>query len=266
MKSVMILNAIGQIDDEMIESAVIQPARKRSDNRIIIFRIAVAVAASLVLIIGSLFAITKLQFSGSHKGTEDPMLGIFEPLETEPTQGGGPTQEIDPTQATEPTQGTDPTQSTEPTDVPVDPRPNYVMSCTISPENTIEDGYIPITISFGWIWEQPDPFLCSEARLEAGNYKDQTITIDKISHEDFAKQDYFADPIYDKGWWIIDAVFNHTETINLPLTLFSEDSGRIWIAITECTSNGERGEGAHVVLGYTRTEESIILTIVQSGI
>ena len=59
--------------------------------------------------------------------------------------------------------------------------------------------------------------------------------------------------------WVIGFIFTHTEAINLPVSLFSGDSGRIWIGISEHSTDGSLGEGAHVVLYYTKSENSISL-------
>jgi len=57
MKNEKMLHAIGEIDDDMIEDAAIQPGqKKRPDDRKPVFRRAVAIAACFVLIVGLAFA------------------------------------------------------------------------------------------------------------------------------------------------------------------------------------------------------------------
>jgi hypothetical protein len=142
---------------------------------------------------------------------------------------------------------------------------HYAMSCTIPVEYGTEDGYIPITVSLGLsqyceldsVYFEHFP----EILLQAGNYDDETIiTLRRMNTEEITQPEYKVEYVWDDDrMWIIGFIFSHTETINLPLTLFSEDSGRIWISITEYSSNGDMGSGGYVVLYYTKSENSISL-------
>ena len=61
MKNEKMLHAIGQIDDDMIEDAVIQSGQKKQPFvRTAVFRRAVAIAACFVLIIGLVFSSTRI--------------------------------------------------------------------------------------------------------------------------------------------------------------------------------------------------------------
>ena len=146
------------------------------------------------------------------------------------------------------------------------------MSCTIPVEYGTEDGYIPIFLSFGLIEGcELDPAhfdYYPEILLKAGNYDDETIVLLKrINTEDMTQPEYTVECVWDEDrMWVIGFIFPHTETINLPLSLFSGDSGRIWIGISEHSSDGSLGEGAHVVLDYTWNEESITFTVAQFGV
>lgn len=262
MESVTILNAIGQINDEMIESAVIQvPLKKNIFYRMTALRRAVAIATCLALVIGLLFAISELRSYGSLGGPDGPVIGIIG------TQGSEPTQDTEPIQGTEPSQGDDNTDYVIIDSVMMDVMSSYAMSCTIPVEYGTEDGYIPITVSFGLIEGcEPETVYYPEIRFEAGDYEGQTIVFDRINTEDIMKPEYAVECVWDEDWmWIIGFEFTHTETINLPLTLFSEDSGRIWISITEYSSNGDMGSGAYVVLYYTRSDNSITFSTMVSS-
>ena len=274
MESVTILNAIGQINDEMIESAVIQvPLKKNILFRMTALRRAVAIAACLALVIGLLFAISELRSYGSLGGPDGPVIGIIGTQGSEPTQGDKPTQGTEPTQDTELIQGTEPSQGDDNSDyvivdsVMMDAMSSYAMSCTIPVEYGTEAGYIPITVSFGLIEGcEPETVYYPEIRFEAGDHEGQTIVFDRINTEDIMKPEYAVECVWDEDWmWIIGFEFTHTETINLPLTLFSEDSGRIWISITEYSSNGDMGSGAYVVLYYTRSDNSITFSTMVSS-
>lgn len=267
MESVTILNAIGLINDEMIESAVIQvPLKKNMFDRMTALRRAVAIAAGFALIIGLLFAFSQLRSYGSLGGPDDPVIGVIGTQGSESTLGTEPTQGTEPIPGTEPTQGNDTGHLTVDSAM-MDVMSSYAMSCTISVEYGIEAGYIPITVSFGLIEGcEPETVYYPEIRFEAGDYEGQTIVFDRINTEDIMKPEYAVECVWDEDrMWIIGFEFTHTETINLPLTLFSEDSGRIWISITEYSSNGDMGSGAYVVLYYTRSDNSITFSSMVSS-
>lgn len=272
MESVTILNAIGQINDEMIESAVIQvPLKKNMFYRMTALRRAVAIAACLALIIGLLFAISELQSYGSLGGPDGPVIGIIGTQGSESTLGTEPTQGTEPIQGTEPTQGNDTGHLTVDSAM-MDAMSHYAMSCTIPVEYGTVSGYIPISLSFGLIegCELDSEYFdyYPEILLEAGNYDDDTIiTLRRMNTEEITQPEYKVEDVWDEDrMWVIGFIFTHTETIHLPLSLFSGNSGRIWIGISEHSSDGSLGEGAHVVLDYTWNEESITFTVVQSGV
>ena len=260
MESVTILNAIGQIDDEMIESAAIQvPQRKIAIYKLTALRTAAAIAACLALVIGLLLAISGLRSMDAHGGPDGPVIG------TVGTQGSEPTQGTDTSRGTEPTQGNDNTNFGTGDSVTVEPMPPYAMSCEMPGEYGTEDGYIPITISFGLLegieMDQADFDCYPEILLRAGDNKGQTIVLDRINTEDITKPEYAVEMVWDENQMWFDFIYSHTETVNLPLTLFTEDSGRICISITEYSSDGDRGSGAYVVLDYTRADNKITFSI-----
>ena len=272
MESVTILNAIGQIDDKMIESAVIQVSQRKSSYRMTVFRRVVAIAACLTLVIGLLFAISALQRFGLHGGPDGPVIGIIGTQGSEPTQGDKPTHGTEATQGTEPTHGNDNKDFVTVDSVMMDLMSHYAMSCTFPVEYGTEDGYIPITVSFGLsqyceldsVYFEHFP----EILLQAGNYDDETIiTLSRMNTEEITQPEYKVEYLWDDDrMWVIGFIFTHKETIQLPLELFPGNSGCIWIGISEHSSDGSLGSGAHVVLAYTRTEDSITFTVAQAGV
>ena len=149
---------------------------------------------------------------------------------------------------------------------------SYAMSCTIPVEYGTEDGYIPVSLSFGFIEGcELDPAhfdYYPEILLKAGNYEDETIiTLRRMNTEEITQPEYKVEYVWDDDrMWVIGFIFTHTENIHLPLSLFSGNSGRIWIGISEHSSDGSLGEGAHVVLDYTWNEDSITFTVAQAGV
>ena len=271
MESVMLLNAIGQIDDGMIESAVIQVPQGKSHYRIANFRRTVAIAAGLALIIGLLFAISHLRSYGSLGGPDDPVIGVIGTQGSESTLGTEPTQGTEPIPGTEPTQGNDTGHLTVDSAM-MDVMSPYAMSCTISVEYGIEAGYIPITVSYGLSqyceFDSAHFNYFPDILLRAGNYDDETIiTLRRMNTEEITQPEYKVEYVWDEDrMWVIGFIFTHTETVQLPLALFPGSSGRIWIGISEYSNDGSLGSGAHVVLDYTRTEDNITFAVVQSGV
>lgn len=269
MESVTILNAIGLINDEMIESAVIQvPLKKNMFDRMTALRRAVAIAAGFALIIGLLFAISQLRSYGSLGGPDDPVIGVIGTQGSESTLGTEPTQGTEPIPGTEPTQGNDTGHLTVGSAM-MDVMSPYAMSCTISVEYETVDGYIPITVSFGLSqyceFDSAHFDYFPDILLQAGNYDDETIiTLRRMNTEEITQPEYKVEYVWDEDRWVIGFIFTHTETVQLPLALFSGSSGRIWIGISEHSNDGSLGSGAHVVLDYTRTEDNITFAVVQS--
>ena len=73
MKNEKMLHAIGRIDDDMIEDAVIQPEQKKQPfARTPAFRRVVAIAACFVLIIGLAFSMPAW-LDSNHKGPGAPI-------------------------------------------------------------------------------------------------------------------------------------------------------------------------------------------------
>lgn len=91
MKNEKMLHAIGEIDDDMIEDAVIQPGQKKQPFvRTPAFRTVVAIAACLVLVIG----LTLYKPAGSLPHGDDPNLPPIEPGTLLPPMVQGDDQQI----------------------------------------------------------------------------------------------------------------------------------------------------------------------------
>ena len=63
--------------------------------------------------------------------------------------------------------------------------------------------------------------------------------------------------------WGVGFDYSYTESHTLPLSLFSGDSGQVYISLDECNSadlDGLLGAGAYIVLYYTCNESSISIS------
>lgn len=195
----------------------------------------------------------------------------------DPTQGSTLAQSTGPTQATNPTQNTQPTPNNNPTQngngTPNDDNSNYIIGgsgtssevlsalvarCKIQKTFSAEEAYIPVEFSFGLVdgcgvGEE----LYEEAVIFMTSGDGQDFIIRRHSSEELETPEYTAKIVWDEEHkHAIDYEYSHTETINLPLSMFTGDSGRIWIGLHVCTFHGseqhKRGESGGVWLFYSR--------------
>ena len=101
--------------------------------------------------------------------------------------------------------------------------------------------------------------------MKAENRDGQSIAIRQIEINNILKPEYVVESVWDENReWVIDFKYTHTEGINLPLSLFSGESGYISILLAECSSNdsaqSELGAGAYIILYYTHSETSITIS------
>ena len=195
----------------------------------------------------------------------------------DPTQGSTLAQSTGPTQATDPTQNTQPTQNNNPTQngngttdgdngnytiggsgISSDVSSAIVARCKIQKNFSAEDAYISVEFSFGvvdgcGVGEE----LYEEAVIFMTSGDGQDFIIRRHSSEELETPEYTAKIVWDEEHkHAIDYEYSHTETINLPLSMFTGDSGRIWIGLHVCTFHGseqhKRGESGGVWLFYSR--------------
>ena len=195
----------------------------------------------------------------------------------DPSQSNNPTQSIAPTQGSNPTQSADPTQNNNPTQngngttdgdngnytiggsgISSDVSSAIVARCKIQKNFSAEDAYISVEFSFGLVdgcgvGEE----LYEEAVIFMASGDGQDFIIRRHSSEELETPEYTAKIVWDEEHkHAIDYEYSHTETINLPLSMFTGDSGRIWIGLHVCTFHGseqhKRGESGGVWLFYSR--------------
>ena len=134
------------------------------------------------------------------------------------------------------------------------------MSGKIPKQHKIENGNVVVSVSFGLLtsFGKVDSTTYPYTTFRVAKKNGESVIIRKISTAEFEKPEYRVEEIWDENrQWIIDLIFTHTETIELPLSLFTSDSGLIFVSLIENTSDGKLGEGQSVKMRYTRTDNVI---------
>ena len=184
---------------------------------------------------------------------------------TDPTQGNNPTQNAEPTQNNNPTQNGNGTTDDDNGDYAIggsgtssEVLSAFVARCKIQKTFSAEDAYIPVEFSFGVVEGcGVGAERYEEAVVFIGSGDEQVFIIRRHSSEELETPEYTAKIVWDEEHkHAIDYEYSHTESINLPLSMFTGDSGRIWIGLHVCTFHGseqhKRGESGGVWLFYSR--------------
>ena len=148
---------------------------------------------------------------------------------------------------------------------PDPPEPHYAMSAQTPTEWEIASGDIPILLSFGLREYSGVDYMFSNIVFYLANSKGQMHVFKKIDIAEIEKSEYVIKEIWDENREdIVDLNYAHTETVNLPLSIFSEDSGFVQIFmrdwVDDGTENGLFGAGAGIKLYYTRDNTNLIIT------
>lgn len=282
MKSEKLLRAIGQIDDALIEEGYIRAPQPR--DRTFSFRIAVAAVACAAIALS--IGVFARRSSGDPSA---PILGIIDttdntkeeqpttvgeqpttPSEQPTTAGEQPTTaEEDPTiPASQPTAAETQPPTTESSyfEPSGEPLPSWAMHATMQAQCSTEETEIAVTLNYGHIeysFAEGDFFSSWMLQLTVYDSKSNTrILLKEFSVKQMVEDGgYVVKYICDENGRKIALDYAHTEIVMLPLSLFSEDTGRISIEITEVREDMPLGGGAGVWLYYTRTEDSILFTV-----
>ncbi len=147
---------------------------------------------------------------------------------------------------------------------PDPPEPSYAMSAQAPTEWEIANGDIPISLSFGLkegCSSNAESF--SNIIFEFCNNEKQIYVFKKIDIAEIEKPEYIVEYVYDEGRQIVGFNYAHTEEVELPLSMFSADSGYITIAMIEWeddgTEKGASGAGGGTILYYKRNGENTLI-------
>ncbi len=135
----------------------------------------------------------------------------------------------------------------------------FALSAKLSSEIPLSTNSISVELSYGLL-EGCSPGESTDIRIYAENSKQQTHMISSFPAAQILGPEYTVQCIWDSNReWITGFQFTHSETIELPTSLFSGESGRVWIVLQEYWET-DYGSGASIMLHYTRTENSILIT------
>ena len=141
----------------------------------------------------------------------------------------------------------------------------YATSAKVPVEWKITNGDIPISLSFGLM-------KGSGAATEAfsdiiflfENNEKQHYEFKKIDITEIEKTAYSVERVKNEEGQTIGYNYTHTELIELPLSIFSTDSGYISISMSEYmndgTGKGNFGSGSGFRLYYKRNGENIVIS------
>ena len=145
--------------------------------------------------------------------------------------------------------------------------PPYITCVEIPSEYETSKEEIPITLYYGVIKTTfIDTDRYPEIVVRAMNGKEQAILINRLDSEDILKPEYDVKCVWDEDRkWVVGFMFAHMETLTLPLSLFSGESGVVHIVLQECANfdsdNVVFGSGGCVNLYYTRNETTISIRV-----
>lgn len=137
----------------------------------------------------------------------------------------------------------------------------YAISAKIPTKWNVEDGDIPISLSFGTLEAESINTDMISNVLFTFIHKRVSYEFKRIDIAEILKSDYITKAIQDKEQKVIIAYdYAHTEIVYLPLSVLSDDSGVISILMREHGDNGMEGEGAGIGFRYTYDGESIYIS------
>lgn len=147
--------------------------------------------------------------------------------------------------------------------------PPYAMSAIIPKVIDASGDVVPVTVSYGPFADlsnsmNTEVYPRAEVLLQVSNSEKEVIVIKTINFEEIITPEYLAEPIWDSyHMWTIGYDYNHTEIIDIPISMFVGNSGNISINIHEIlyTNSGEAklGNGTGVTFSYTRSGTTIYI-------
>ena len=146
-----------------------------------------------------------------------------------------------------------------------EPMSQYAISVEIPEKFTLSETYVPISVSYGLLdGTDVNRDSYTDIILKAENKNGHKVILDTLNIEEILKSDYTVKRIWDDNQeWVVGFDYSYTESYTLPLSLFSGDSGQVYISLDECNSadlDGLLGAGAYIVLYYTCNESSISIS------
>ena len=145
------------------------------------------------------------------------------------------------------------------------PVSQYALSATIPERYELSETGIPFSVSYG-LKEGTDVNWdgFADIVLKVSNEDGHVVILKALGIGEILKPDYTVKRLWDDSHeQIIGFEYSCTESYALPLSLFSGDSGEIWISLVECNRadpDGSIGAGAGTTFYYTRYGTSIYIS------
>ena len=145
------------------------------------------------------------------------------------------------------------------------PVSQYALSATIPERYELSETGIPFSVSYGVEEGTGVNWDCfADIVLKVGNKDGHVVILKALGIGEILKPDYTVKRLWDDNHeQIIGFEYSCTESYALPLSLFSGDSGEIWINLVECNRadpDGPTGAGAGTTFYYTRYGTSIYIS------
>ena len=145
------------------------------------------------------------------------------------------------------------------------PVSQYALSATIPERYELSETGIPFSVSYGLKEGTGVNWDCfADIVLKVGNKDGHVVILKALGIGEILKPDYTVKRLWDDNHeQIIGFEYSCTESYALPLSLFSGDSGEIWINLVECSRadpDGPTGAGAGITFYYTRYGTSIYIS------
>ena len=144
------------------------------------------------------------------------------------------------------------------------PVSQYALSAKIPERYELSETGIPFSVSYGIDGTGVNWDCFADIVLKVSNEDGHIVVLKALGIGEILKPDYAVKSLWDDNHeQVIGFEYSCTESYALPLSLFSGDSGQIWISLRECNRadpDGPIGAGAFTTFYYTRYGTSIYIS------
>ena len=144
------------------------------------------------------------------------------------------------------------------------PVSQYALSAKIPERYELSETGIPFSVSYGIDGTGVNWDCFADIVLKVSNEDGHIVVLKALGIGEILQPDYAVQSLWDDNHeQVIGFEYSCTESYALPLSLFSGDSGQIWISLRECNRadlDGLIGAGAFTTFYYTRYGTSIYIS------
>ena len=144
-----------------------------------------------------------------------------------------------------------------------EPISQYAIAYQIAARHDIHDDTVSVEVSYGLISGcDPDAHLYTDIKLYACT-KNKIHLLGTMNILEINMPEYEVKPIWDEeNMWITGFVYTHSETVEIPISMFADETGEICFVLTEYTKDAfgdeKVGSGAYADLYYQKNETTIL--------